>query len=103
MAVTIRRESGRSRNKRLRVGRHGLIGALAILVWWAERWGGLGLIGLALGGTWLLKHDSMCRDFPLFPIPYHRVYPKGSYFWSPIGHLEMAPNARHKPNDQIRA
>jgi outer membrane protein assembly factor BamB len=40
---------------------------LAILVWWAffsrarrsERWGGLGLIALALGGTWLLKHESM--------------------------------------------
>ena len=40
---------------------------LAILVWWAffsrarrsERRGGLGLIGLALCGTWLLKHESM--------------------------------------------
>lgn len=40
---------------------------LAIIVWWAffsrarraERWGGLGLIALALGATWLLKHDSM--------------------------------------------
>ncbi|MCM3870128.1 MAG: PQQ-like beta-propeller repeat protein [Pyrinomonadaceae bacterium] len=40
---------------------------LVIIVWWAffsrarrsERWGGLGLIGLAIGGTWLLKHDSM--------------------------------------------
>jgi len=41
--------------------------ALAIVLWWAffsrapkaERWGGLGVIVLALGGTWLLKHDSM--------------------------------------------
>src|SRR6266850_3203880 len=40
---------------------------LALLVWWAffsrarraERWGSLGLIALAIGGTWLLKHDSM--------------------------------------------
>ena len=44
-----------------------LVLTLAILVWWmffsrarwAERLGGVGLIVLALGGTWLLKHDSM--------------------------------------------
>ena len=40
---------------------------LALMIWWlffsrarwAERLGGIGLIALALGGTWLLKHDSM--------------------------------------------
>src|SRR6185312_11372285 len=44
-----------------------LIFTLAIVVWWAffsrarrsERWGGLGLIALVFGGTWLLKHESM--------------------------------------------
>ncbi|HEX5885160.1 MAG TPA: hypothetical protein VFY67_11535 [Pyrinomonadaceae bacterium] len=40
---------------------------MALMVWWlffsrarrAERLGGVGLIALAPGGTWLLKHDSM--------------------------------------------
>ena len=40
---------------------------LALIVWWvffsrarwSERLGGLGLIVLAVGATWLLKHDSM--------------------------------------------
>jgi outer membrane protein assembly factor BamB len=40
---------------------------VALIVWWvffsrarwSERLGGIGLIALALGGTWLLKHDSM--------------------------------------------
>jgi len=40
---------------------------LIIIVWWAffsrarrsERWGGVGVIALTLGATWLLKHDSM--------------------------------------------
>ena len=44
-----------------------LVLTLAIIVWWlffsrarwAERLGGVGLIAIALGGTWLLKHDSM--------------------------------------------
>ena len=40
---------------------------MALMVWWlffsrarrAQRLGGVGLIALAPGGTWLLKHDSM--------------------------------------------
>lgn len=40
---------------------------IALIIWWAffsrasrkERFGGLGIIALALGGTWLLRHDSM--------------------------------------------
>jgi outer membrane protein assembly factor BamB len=44
-----------------------LLCALVIVVWWAffsraprsERWGAIVLITLALGGTWLIKHESM--------------------------------------------
>src|SRR5215210_2769567 len=44
-----------------------LIFALVLIVWWVffsrarrvERWGGLGVIVIALGGSWLLKHESM--------------------------------------------
>ncbi|HBL29213.1 MAG TPA: hypothetical protein DD490_20475 [Acidobacteria bacterium] len=41
--------------------------ALAVVVWWVffsragrlERWGGLALMPLAMGATWLLRHESM--------------------------------------------
>ena len=53
----------------------GLIGALAVLLWWAflsrapraERWGAIVLMTLALGATWLIKHESMG---PLWLIGY---------------------------------
>src|SRR5215218_4816969 len=44
-----------------------LVFTLVLIVWWAffsrarhkERWGALGLMALALGGTWLLRHETM--------------------------------------------
>jgi outer membrane protein assembly factor BamB len=51
----------------------------ALIVWWAffsrasrkERFGALGLIVIALGGTWLLRHDSMWLPWLLaYAIPF---------------------------------
>jgi outer membrane protein assembly factor BamB len=51
----------------------------ALIIWWAffsrasrkERFGALGLIVLALGGTWLLRHDSMWLPWLLaYAIPF---------------------------------
>lgn len=53
----------------------GIAGAVAIVVWWlffsralwSERWGAIVLMPLALGATWLIKHESMG---PLWLIGY---------------------------------
>ena len=45
----------------------GILGTLAVLLWWvffsraawSERLGAIGLMILALGATWVLKHESM--------------------------------------------
>ena len=45
----------------------GLAGALAVLLWWvlssrarwSERFGAIGLMALALGATWQVRHESM--------------------------------------------
>ena len=52
---------------------------IALIVWWAffsrasrkERFGGLGLIVVALGATWLFRHDSMWLPWLLaYAIPF---------------------------------
>jgi outer membrane protein assembly factor BamB len=52
---------------------------IVLIVWWAffsrasrkERFGGLGLIALTLGATWLLRHDSMWLPWLLaYAIPF---------------------------------
>ena len=52
---------------------------IALIVWWAffsrarrlERFGGLALMVLALGGTWLIKHESMWLGWLLaYAIPF---------------------------------